>query len=615
MGVDSSVSTALAQAASESERRDPLYTHRLLETEILVAGGGLAGVCAAIAAARNGAKVILLQNRSRLGGNSSSEVRMHVLGANSHEALRNWRETGLIEELKLTDSANNLQRSFEMWDLMLYDKVVSEKNITLMLDTFVMDAMVHNGLVQSVNALCPLVEESYTIQARYFLDCTGDAALAASAGAQIMRGREAKHQFGEPLAPESADQKTMGNTILFFSRKHDRPMPFRAPEWCRKFEEEDFTHRPIQSWEYGYWWVEWGGELDTIKDNQKIRHELLRIAVGIWNYIKNSGDYPTSHDWALEWIGMIPGKRESRRIVGDHVLTQQELEKCEEFPDRVAYGGWPIDDHPPGGIDRADIEPTRYVYFQKPYHLPLRSLYSADRGNLLMAGRNVSASHVAFASTRVMATCATLGQAAGAAAAFCLAENCLPQEVTRDAGRMRRLQQALLRDDQSLIGIRNEDGADLAKKATVKASAETASGKAANLLDGVNREILDGQTHQWQAPMGDAKPWVELSWPGPVQIGKIQLVFDSGLGRLLYLTGQDSEYQRQVRGAQPETVAEYEVEAWVDSRWRLIAANRDNFLRLARHTFQPVLTDRLRLKILRTNGDSLARIFEVRCYP
>jgi hypothetical protein len=213
-----------------------------------------------------------------------------------------------------------------------------------------------------------------------------------------------------------------------------------------------------------------------------------------------------------------------------------------------------------------------------------------------------------------MATCATLGQAAGAAAAFCLAGNCLPREVALDAGRMRQFQQILLRDDQSMIGVLNEDGADLAKKATVKASAETAAGKAVNLLDGVNRDIPDGQIHQWQAPMGDAKPWVELSWPEPVRIGTLQLTFDSGLGRLLYLTGQDSEYQSQIRDAQPETVAEYEVEAWIDNRWWLIAARRQNFLRLVRHTFQPVLTDRLRFKILRTNGDNLARVFEIRCY-
>jgi hypothetical protein len=590
------------------------YTHRILKTDILVAGGGLAGVCAAIAAARNGANVILVQNRSRLGGNSSSEIRMHALGANSPQQLRNWRETGIIEELKLTDSASNLQRSFEMWDLLLYDKVVSEKNISLMLDTFVVDATVENELLKSVEAISPLVEERYTISARFFLDCTGDAGLAVAAGAQLMRGRESQSRFGESLAPVSADLKTMGNTLLFFSRKHEHPMPFRPPAWCRTFAEKDFTFRPIHSWEYGYWWVEWGGELDTIKDNQKIRHELMRITLGVWDYIKNSGAFPTSREWALEWVGMLPGKRESRRIIGDHVLIQQNLEQCEEFPDRVAYGGWPIDDHPPGGIDRTDIEPTRYVNFNKPYHVPLRSLYSINRSNLLMAGRNISASHVAFASTRVMATCATLGQAAGTAAAFCLRSKSLPREVVRDASRLRQLQQWLLKDDQSMIGFRNEDGADLAKSAKVKGSGETIDGKASNLLDGVTRNILDGQTHQWQAPLGESKPWVELTWPEPVQIGAVQITFDSGLNRLLYITGQDHEYRSQIRGAQPETVAEYEVEGWIDNSWKLIAANRNNFLRLVRHTFQPVFTTRLRCKILRTNGDRLARIFEIRCY-
>jgi len=136
-------------------------------------------------------------------------------------------------------------------------------------------------------------------------------------------------------------------------------MPFAAPDWARKFSKEDFKYRHINSWEYGYWWIEWGGELDTIKDNRRIRHELLRIVMGAWDYIKNSGDYPDSANWALDWVGMIPGKRESRRIIGDHVMIQQELERAEPYYDRVAYGGWPMDDHPPGGIDRNELNPCR----------------------------------------------------------------------------------------------------------------------------------------------------------------------------------------------------------------------------------------------------------------
>ena len=596
-----------------SKRDDKVYTYKKKQADVVVAGGGLAGVCAAIAAARNDVSVILVQNRSRLGGNSSSEIRMHALGANNPGQLRNWRETGIIEELKLTDSATNPQRSFEMWDLLLYNKVVSEENITLLLDTTVIDAQVKNGVITTVKAICPLLEETYEINARYFIDCTGDATLAALASAKYMRGREGKNVFGESLAPDKSDLKTMGNSILFFSRKHDQPMPFAAPDWARKFSKDDFKYRRINSWEYGYWWIEWGGELDTIKDNRRIRHELLRIVMGVWDYIKNSGDYPDSVNWALHWVGMIPGKRESRRIIGDHVMIQQELERAEPYTDRVAYGGWPMDDHPPGGIDRKDLNPCQQIHFEQPYHIPFRSLYSKNRSNLLMAGRNISASHVAFSSARVMATCSAIGQAAGTAAAFCVIKKVLPKEIVADMLILEEFQQLLLKDDQSLIGIQNNDPKDIARNTKVSASTETNTGKAEAIIDGWNRSVDEKKTYQWQAPMNGPQ-WIQLEWQKPQEIKEIQITFDSGLNRKLFLTGQDSEYSQQIRGPQPETVSDYSIEVKINGTFEEIVRVKDNFNRLNRHTIEPVITNSIRIRIHRTNGDKLARIFEVRCY-
>ncbi len=362
----------------ETQRKFKGFTKKKISADVLVAGGGMSGVCAAISAARNGASVILVQNRSRLGGNASSEIRMHVVGANSPEKTREWRETGLVEEFKLTDSATNLQRSFEVWDLMLYDKIVSEKNITLLLDTDVYDVDVKNSAINKVYALSSLLEEYYEIEAQYYIDCTGDATVAAVAGADYMRGREGKNLFNESLAPDKSDLKTMGNSILFFGKEFNQPMPYIKPEWARTFTTKDFVNRPINSWEYGYWWLEWGGELDALKDNRKIRHELLRILFGVWDYIKNSGDHPESANWALDWVGMIPGKRESRRVIGDHILIQSEVEHSEMFPDRVCYGGWPMDDHPPQGIDGKDLKPCQQIYLDNPYSIPLRCLYSRN---------------------------------------------------------------------------------------------------------------------------------------------------------------------------------------------------------------------------------------------
>jgi len=222
-----------------------------LETDLLVAGGGLAGVCAAIAAARHGARVVLVQDRSRLGGNSSSEVKMHVVGANCHKGRPGWREGGLIEELRLEDAVRNPQRSWEMWDLLLYDKVVSEPNITLLLETVVFRAAVDGGRIREVYARCDKTEHLYRIRAPLFVDATGDSRLGLEAGAEMRSGREARSEFGESLAPEKADGETLGSSILFTSRDYGRPMPFTPPAWARKVTREHLRFRKITSWEYG----------------------------------------------------------------------------------------------------------------------------------------------------------------------------------------------------------------------------------------------------------------------------------------------------------------------------------------------------------------------------
>lgn len=581
-----------------------------LETDLLVAGGGLAGVCAAIAAARHGARVVLLQDRSRLGGNSSSEVKMHVVGANCHKGRPGWREGGLIEELRLEDAARNPQRSWEMWDLLLYDKVISETNITLLLETTLFRAVVESGRILEVHARCDKSEHLYRIRAPLFVDATGDSRLALEAGAEMRTGREARSEFGESLAPEKADGETLGSSILFTSRNYGRPMPFTPPAWARKVTREHLRFRPVTSWEYGYWWVEWGGHLDTIRDNERIRFELLAIALGVWDYIKNSGDHPSSANWALDWIGMMTGKRGSRRVVGDHILTQHDLMRG-TFDDAVAIGGWPMDDHPPGGFDRPDLPPNTTLKPPEVYGIPLRALYSRNISNLMMAGRNISATHAAFTSTRVMATCACVGQAVGTAAAVCIKEQLAPRELARDAARLKRLQQRLLRDDQTLRGVRNEDEKDLARRAEIRASAEEPHAPASRVIDGWVRDIPGKEIHQWQGRMQDGQAWIELRWREPVSISEVRITFDTGFQRELTLSSSESANRGIIRAPQPETVRDYVLEAG----GRILASVTGNYQRLRRHRFDPVQTDTLRLRVTATNGSDLARVFEIRCYP
>ncbi|MFN0108392.1 MAG: FAD-dependent oxidoreductase, partial [Blastocatellia bacterium] len=427
-----------------------------LNCDLLVAGGGLAGCLAAISAARHGSKVVLVQDRSRLGGNSSSEIKMHVVGSNNHKGRPGWREGGLLEEIRLDDAANNPQRCWELWDLLLYDKVVSEPNITLLLETTLYNAEVKDGLIQRVQARCDRTEHIYRITSKLFADCTGDSRLGLEAGAEFKVGHESRAEFNESLAPETADNKTQGCSILFTSRDYGKPMPFTPPKWARKITEKDLKSRGITTWEYGYWWIEWGGHLNTVRDNERIRFELLGIVMGVWDYIKNSGKYPASANWAMDWVGMLPGKREARRLVGDHMLTQMDLMGLNpEFDDAVCIGGWNLDEHPPTGFENPELPPFVSIKLKDVYNIPLRSLYSKNIRNLFMAGRNISATHTAFSSTRVMGTCAVEGQAAGTAAALCIKHNLLPRGLYENKAKLKELQQTLLRDDQSIKGLKN----------------------------------------------------------------------------------------------------------------------------------------------------------------
>ncbi|MBW3597351.1 MAG: FAD-dependent oxidoreductase, partial [Planctomycetes bacterium] len=606
------------KAAARRFDGEPHMTLVDLNCDVLIAGGGPAGVCAALAAARNGAKVVLAQDRSRLGGNSSSEVKMHVVGANMHTGRPGWREGGIIEELRLDDAANNRQRCWEMWDLLLYDKLVSEPNITLLLDTALYAAEVKDSRIERVMCRCDKTEHLYRVTAKIFADCTGDARLAIEAGATTRWGHESREEFNEPLAWETATRETLGSSVLFTARDFGEPMPYKPPHWARKLEEKHLRFRGVgkNAWEYGYWWIEWGGKTDTIRDNERIRFELLSIVTGVWDYIKNSGKFPESETWAMDWVGMMPGKRESRRIEGDHILTQQDLLGLGgDFKDAVAIGGWGLDEHPPGGFDDYDKRPFVSIRLPEVYNIPLRALYSRDIANMFMAGRNASCSHVAFTSTRVMATCAVMGQAAGTAAALCSRYGITPRQLYQDDRRLVELQQTLLRDDQTIKNLKNEDPADLARGAKVSASGVWQEAKADNVLNGSVRDMYGEVGNRWIGEMTDGGAWLELAWDKPQRIGRVQLTFDSGFHRELTLTSSDTHNSHMIRAPQPETVRDYTIIAkTADGKEVTVAEVRDNHQRLCPHKFEPVEAKSLHIHINDTNGSETARIYEVRCY-
>lgn len=614
-----------------------LTTQHDLECDVLVAGGGAAGVPCALAAARCGARVILCQDRPVLGGNASSEVRMHIVGANGtgtfdrgRELETEAREGGIIEEIRLDNCVRNPQRSASMFDLILYDKCRSEPNLTLLLNTTVSGVRRNGQRIQSAVADRPSTEDRFHIRAQIYIDCTGDGRLGAEAGAAFFEGRESREQFGESLAAEQADRQRLGSTILLQARKHDRPMPFVAPSWARTFSREDLALRlyatpgeESPTHEYGYWWAEWGGTLDTIKDNETIRDELLAVALGIWDHIK-SGPFDASH-WALEWIGFLPGKRESRRFVGQHVLTEHDLLNASEFPDAIAYGGWPIDLHPPGGIDATNEPPCRQHPVPFLYDIPLRCCVARDIDNLMFAGRNFSATHVAFSSTRVMATCAVVGQGVGTAAAYAVHRGVAVSELASDQSAMQPIRQRLLADDAFLIGCRNVDPRDAAPAARVSASSETPRGRAAHVVSGVTRAAQGPHgappgrhpagTHRWMSdPQAGLPAWLQLEWDDPTPVREVQLVFDTGLHRHLTLSHHDGYTAGMVWGRpQPETVRDYTIAICEGNRWRTVVEVHGNHRRLRRHRLDALSAiSALRITVSATNGLDHVRILEVR---
>ena len=423
----------------------PVIQHK---ADICVIGGGLAGLIAAVSAARHGAKVVLMQDRPMLGGNASSEIRMWVRGAAGKEN----RETGILQELELENIYRNPTMNFSLWDSVLYQAALQEANITLLLNTSCLDCQTEGSRIASVTGWQLTSYSFHTVTAGLFLDCSGDSILAPLCGAAYRVGREEKTEFNEYARSDTPDRKVMSSSCLIQARETDHPCPFTPPEWADVFPDDEALHMKEHDFtktQTNFWWMELGGEEDTIADAEAINERLLKLAFGVWDHIKNRGDHG-AENWELEWVGFLAGKRESRRYEGDYMLSQSDLEEGRTFPDTVAYGGWTMDDHDPRGFDCPGYS-SRHITPQVPYAIPFRCLYSRNMENLMFAGRNISATHMAMSSTRVMATCAVMGQACGTGAALCVRHGCAPRDIT--LRHMQELQQALLEDGCMLPGL------------------------------------------------------------------------------------------------------------------------------------------------------------------
>lgn len=563
----------------------------------------MAGLCAAVAAARRGARTVLVHDRPVLGGNASSEIRMWICGAHGE----NNHETGIIEEILLENAWRNRCPNYSVWDSILYEKARFQEGLELVLNCWVDEVEAEGGLIRRIRGRQMTTETLVTVESGLFADCTGDGLLGALAGAEFRMGREARGEFGEAIAPEKADARTMGLSCLIQARETDRPQEFIPPAWAYRYDSDgslpDRGHR--LEGDQNFWWLEVGGMGDTIHDKEELRDELLKIAFGVWDHIKNRGDHGADN-WVLDWVGFLPGKRESRRFVGDHILNQNDVEASgRRFRDVVAYGGWTMDDHFPEGFYRKEAG-TIWHPAPSPYAIPYRCLYSRNVDNLFFAGRNISASHAALSSTRVMATCATLGQAVGTAAAIAAREGATPRQVGES--RIAELQEALMEDDCYLPGRRRGVNS---LTAGARFHALSGAGSASLLNNGYDRQ-LGQDRNSWDGALGDP---LTIEWESPVRLSSIRLVLDSDLSRSTHNMTPYYTLAPQGFVVPPQLLKDFRIEAEdPKGRWQPLAKVEGNHQRLVRLPLEATAR-RLRIVPEATWGAPLARIFSVDLYP
>ncbi len=446
-----------------------------LTADLVVVGGGLSGVCCAITAARAGTQVILVQDRPVLGGNASSEVRLWILGATSHMGNNNrWaREGGIIDELLVENMYRNAEGNPLILDTITLEKVISEPNITLLLNTGVFDLekdAADPDKITKVIAFCSQNSTQYELSAPLFCDASGDGIVGFLAGSAFRMGAESSEEFGEKFAPTAEYGELLGHSMYFYSKDVGKPVKYVAPSFGLDVTDKVPRFRSFNTQDFGcrLWWLEYGGRLDTVHDTETIKWELWKVIYGVWDYIKNSGKFPEAENLTLEWVGTIPGKRESRRFEGDYMLIQQDIVEQRPHYDDVAYGGWSIDLHPADGV--FSEKPGCNQWHSKGiYGIPYRCFYSKNVKNLFLAGRIISATHVAFGSSRVMATSAHGGQAVGMAAKICAENGWLPADLAQEEN-VKILQKELLKTGQHIPNLHLHDEADLVQKAEITAS-------------------------------------------------------------------------------------------------------------------------------------------------
>lgn len=605
--------------------------------EFIVVGGGMSGLCAAISAARHGTRTALIHARPVLGGNASSEIRIHISGADQSLKQTDYAESGLVYELMLENKACNDTFNYSMWDVVLYEKAKKEPNLTVFFNTSMYDVETEGDRIVAINCFQETTEMRYRFTAPIFADCTGNGTLGYFAGAEYRQGSESKAETGEPDAPEMPNNERMGNTILMKAVNVGHPVKFTPPSFTKKLTEHQLRYRvhsktmkvdasmapDPEEWlrlsacscaavDYGYWWLELMGDGDDIiEDYEKIRDDLYAYAFGIWDHIKNGGDHGADN-YVLQWLGALPGMRESRRLMGDYILSESDILEHKVFDDAVVYGGWCVDLHAPHGLLDFDVLPSDCHHFEGVYTIPYRCYYSKNISNLFMAGRDISTTKLGLASTRIIGCCAIGGQAVGTAAALCRKYDCDPRGL---APHVSELQQQILKDDGFLpVPYRNTDPDDKALRAKFSATSFTDGAEPGKVANGVSRK-LGTEKNAWISDgMSDKGETLTMKLEKTETLSQLRLTFDSNFAYPIRVTMSANRQAQQRIGVAPELVKDYDVVLICEGREVGKYEVRDNHQRLNVVDVEPTACDTVEFRFIATNGLPEIRVFEVRAY-
>ena len=573
--------------------------------DLIVVGGGVGGVVTAITAARYGLKTALINDRPKLGGNASDEANVTLEGS----AHRGYHETGIVFELK-TYRHNHSATWSET-----FEKFTSqEKNLDVFQNMLLLDAATDHNRITDIFTVDTLDLREYQFSSSLYVDATGDGWLGYYAGAQYRIGREARFQHNETLAPEIADGSTMSGCATatgsrnetvcsYLAEKTDEPIEFKAPAWSFQLPVGVELARTPSKIECGEWWLEMPNDYDDLFESEFVRDSMFRMSLGYFDWLKNSWtEREKAATYQLKKLGTYNAKRESRRLIGDYILTENDYVEEKTFPDTVGYCGWKIDVHHPDGIfsgKKGAFTSNKKIPISP---IPFGALYSKNIENLMMAGRCISVTHLGLGPVRVQLTIGTMGQAVATAAYLCKMRNTTPRGI-RDR-HIDELQQLLLKDGMTVPGVKHHDSADLALQASVSATSHATNGDPKNVTNG-KMWANDGEDYAWISE-GDLPQSITLTFDKPNTIHQARITFD--------IPFSEYRYGYMEQPVTKHMVTDFSLSVFTENRWQELRRVSNNRNRLVVLDIEPTVADAIKITVQKTLCSTEAIITEIRIY-